>query len=210
MHHAPYGVDGYIENVLFKHLVTPEEVAAVIVEPIQGEGGYVVPPAGWLARLQELCIRHGILFVADEIQSGIGRTGKMWAVEHEGIEPDVLLSGKGIASGMPLGALDRPVGPHEVERRRARLDVRRQPGRRARRRCATLDLVEGSLTDNAAIVGELLVAACAIAAPAAAARRRARPRPHDRHRLRRPQTPRPSSRPASGAGLLVLTCAGDR
>ena len=132
VHHAPYGVDGYIEDVLFKHLVTPEEVAAVIVEPIQGEGGYIVPPAGWLARLQELCIQHGILFVADEIQSGIGRTGKLWAVEHEGIEPDVLLSGKGIASGMPLGAL---IARSDLMKwsAGARLDVRRQPGRVRRR-----------------------------------------------------------------------------
>jgi 4-aminobutyrate aminotransferase len=95
----------YVEGVLFERLVEPEEVAAIVVEPIQGEGGYVVPPAGWLTALRELCDRHGILLVADEVQSGIGRTGRMWAVEREGVEPDVLLAGKGIASGLPLGAM---------------------------------------------------------------------------------------------------------
>jgi 4-aminobutyrate aminotransferase len=95
----------YVEGVLFERLVSPEEVAAVVVEPIQGEGGYVVPPPGWLAALRELCDRHGILLVADEVQSGIGRTGRMWAIEREGVVPDVLVAGKGIASGMPLGAM---------------------------------------------------------------------------------------------------------
>lgn len=95
----------YIEHFLMKKLVSPTEVAAIIVEPVLGEGGYIVPPDGWLAGLRELCDRHGIYLVCDEVQSGMGRTGKMWAVEHAGIEPDVLLSGKGIASGMPLGAM---------------------------------------------------------------------------------------------------------
>jgi 4-aminobutyrate aminotransferase len=95
----------YLEGVLFERLVEPDEVAAVVVEPIQGEGGYVVPPPGWLAALRELCDRHGILLVADEVQTGIGRTGRMWAVEREGVVPDILVAGKGIASGMPLGAM---------------------------------------------------------------------------------------------------------
>jgi 4-aminobutyrate aminotransferase len=80
-------------------------VAAVFVEPIQGEGGYVVPPAEFLPRLSDLCRRHGILLVLDEIQSGFGRTGKMFACEHWNIEPDILCVAKGIASGMPLGAM---------------------------------------------------------------------------------------------------------
>jgi 4-aminobutyrate aminotransferase len=119
--HAPYGychrcplnltypacdlatVD-WLEDTLFRYEVDPAEVAAVFVEPIQGEGGYVVPPPGWLARLKATCERHGILLVADEVQSGAGRTGRMWAVEHAGIEPDVLVTAKGIASGLPLGA----------------------------------------------------------------------------------------------------------
>ena len=83
----------------------PNEVAAIIVEPIQGEGGYIVPEDGFLQGLRELCDRHGILLVADEVQSGAGRTGKMWAIEHWGVKPDILLTAKGIATGMPLGAL---------------------------------------------------------------------------------------------------------
>jgi len=156
VHHAPYGVDGYIEDVLFRHLVTPEEIAAVIVEPIQGEGGYVIPPAGWLARLSELCTRHGILFVADEIQSGIGRTGQLWAVEHERIEPDILLSGKGIASGMPLGAL---VARSDLMKWSAGTHGSTFGGNpvACAAALATLDLVEGSLTENAATVGRVLM-----------------------------------------------------
>jgi 4-aminobutyrate aminotransferase len=95
----------YIEHFLMKRLVAPQEVAAVVVEPVLGEGGYIVPPDGWLMGLRELCDRHGIYLICDEVQSGMGRTGKMWAVEHFGVEPDILLSGKGIASGMPLGAM---------------------------------------------------------------------------------------------------------
>jgi 4-aminobutyrate aminotransferase len=94
----------YLERTLFRYEVDPGEVAAVIVEPILGEGGYVVPPPGWLARLKETCERHGILLIADEVQSGAGRTGRMWAIEHTGVEPDVLCAAKGIASGLPLGA----------------------------------------------------------------------------------------------------------
>jgi 4-aminobutyrate aminotransferase len=156
VHHAPYGVDGYIEDVLFRHLVGPEEVAAVVVEPIQGEGGYVVPPPGWLARLQELCVRHGILLVADEIQSGIGRTGRLWAVEHEGVEPDVLLSGKGIASGMPLGAL---IARSDLMKWNAGAHGSTFGGNpvACAAALATLDLVESSLTENAAAVGDLLI-----------------------------------------------------
>jgi len=95
----------HIEGFLMTKIVPPEEVAAIVVEPVLGEGGYIVPPVGWLRALRDLCDRHGILLVCDEVQSGMGRTGKMWAVEHEGVEPDILLAGKGIASGMPLGAM---------------------------------------------------------------------------------------------------------
>jgi 4-aminobutyrate aminotransferase len=106
--HAPYGrvADlAWFDEVLFARLAPADEVAAIVVEPIQGEGGYVIPEPGFLPGLRELCDRHGILLVADEIQSGAGRTGRMWAVEHEGVAPDILLTAKGIASGMPLGAL---------------------------------------------------------------------------------------------------------
>jgi 4-aminobutyrate aminotransferase len=94
-----------LEKILFRHEVAPGEVAAIFVEPVQGEGGYIVPPPEYLPMLQELCRRHGILLVADEIQSGFGRTGKMFACEYWGIEPDILCAAKGIASGMPLGAM---------------------------------------------------------------------------------------------------------
>ncbi len=97
------GCARFIEEKLFKTTVAPEEVAAIFVEPIQGEGGYIVPPDIFLRELREICDRHGILLVADEIQSGAGRTGKWWAIEHSGVEPDILCSAKGIASGMPLG-----------------------------------------------------------------------------------------------------------
>lgn len=102
---ADYGetVVNYLEKGIFKSLLAPEDVAAVLVEPIQGEGGYVVPPASFLPRLRELCDRHGILLIVDEVQTGFGRTGKWWAVEHWGVEPDIVCTAKGIASGVPLG-----------------------------------------------------------------------------------------------------------
>ena len=93
----------FIEQQLFVHLVAPDEVAAVIVEPIQGEGGYIVPPDAFLQELRELTARHGILLIVDEVQSGMGRTGRMFAIEHAGVEPDIVTIGKGIASGLPLG-----------------------------------------------------------------------------------------------------------
>jgi 4-aminobutyrate aminotransferase len=104
VHHAPYGDCQYLEKI-FSHQVAPQEVAAIFVEPIQGEGGYLVPPPQFLVMLRDLCQRHGILLVADEIQSGFGRTGKMFACEHWNVEPDILCVAKGIASGLPLGAM---------------------------------------------------------------------------------------------------------
>jgi 4-aminobutyrate aminotransferase len=98
-----YCVD-HIERDLFARHLDPHDVAAVFVEPIQGEGGYIVPPPGWLTKVRELCTRHGILLVMDEVQSGIGRTGKMFACEHEGVVPDILVTAKGLGSGMPIGA----------------------------------------------------------------------------------------------------------
>jgi 4-aminobutyrate aminotransferase len=93
----------YIEHQLFTHLVSPDEVAAIVVEPIQGEGGYVVAPPEFLQRLRELTTKHGMLLVADEVQSGMGRSGKMFAIEYSGVEPDMIAIAKGIASGLPLG-----------------------------------------------------------------------------------------------------------
>ena len=93
----------YIEDRLFKTILPPEEVAAIVLEPIQGEGGYVVAPDNFLQELRRICDRHGILLIADEVQSGMGRTGKWWAIEHSGVQPDMVCIAKGIASGMPLG-----------------------------------------------------------------------------------------------------------
>ena len=105
VYHGVYGDFDYLEDVVLKRLVSPTEVAAIVVETYLGEGGYLLPPDGWFRYLRELCDRHGILLVCDEVQSGMGRTGKMWAIEREGVEPDIVLAGKGIASGLPLGAM---------------------------------------------------------------------------------------------------------
>ena len=97
------GCARFIEEKLFKTTLPPEEVAAIFVEPVQGEGGYVIAPTPFMQELRRICDRHGILLVVDEVQSGVGRTGKWWAVEHSGVHPDIVCSAKGIASGMPLG-----------------------------------------------------------------------------------------------------------
>ena len=95
----------YLENELFRRRVDPEEVAGIFIEPIQGEGGYILAPAEFLQGLQKICRKYGILLVADEVQSGMGRTGKWWAVDYAGVEPDIICTAKGIASGMPLSAV---------------------------------------------------------------------------------------------------------
>src|ERR1700722_4055348 len=95
----------YLEKELFRRRVDPEEVAAIFIEPIQGEGGYLPAPADFLQGLERICRKHGIMLVADEVQSGMGRTGKWWAVDHAGVEPDIICTAKGIASGFPLGAI---------------------------------------------------------------------------------------------------------
>ena len=97
------GCARFIEDKLFKTTLAPEEVAAIFVEPVQGEGGYVVAPTVFMQELRRICDKHGILLVADEVQSGAGRTGKWWAIEHTGVQPDIVCMAKGIASGMPLG-----------------------------------------------------------------------------------------------------------
>ena len=105
VYHSFYGDFEYLEEVLFTRMVSPGEVAAIVVESWLGEGGYVLPPAGWFRYLRDLCDRHGILLVCDEVQSGMGRSGTMWAIEQEGVTPDIVTAGKGIASGLPLGAM---------------------------------------------------------------------------------------------------------
>ncbi len=92
-------------RMLFERNLPPSEVAAMVVEPLQGEGGYLVPPPGFLAGLRQLCDEHGILLVFDEVQSGIGRTGKMFCAEHEGVKPDIMTLAKGLGSGLPIGAV---------------------------------------------------------------------------------------------------------
>ena len=162
-YHAPFAFDGevtgadYIEQVLFRHMTEPSDVAAIFVEPIQGEGGYIVPPAGWLRSLRDLCDRHGILLVMDEVQSGIGRTGRMWACEHDGIAPDVITAGKGLASGMPLAAI---IAREEI--------MQWAPGKHGSTfggnpvacaaAVATLDLVESELAESATARGGQLLA----------------------------------------------------
>src|SRR6202045_3541621 len=101
------GCARFIEDKLFKTILAPEEVAAIFVEPVQGEGGYVIAPTIFMQELRRICDKHGILLVADEVQSGAGRTGKWWAIEHTGVQPDIVCMAKGIASGMPLGVMMR-------------------------------------------------------------------------------------------------------
>lgn len=95
----------YLEEQLFRTMLSPTDVAGILVEPIQGEGGYVVPAPGFFKRLREVCDRHGILLIVDEIQSGAGRSGRWWAVEHEEVEPDIVCFAKGVGSGMPIGGI---------------------------------------------------------------------------------------------------------
>jgi len=106
VYHVPFGSEGLdeLEQRVFKRLIPASDVAAVVVEPIQGEGGYVMPDDDFFPRLRRICDENGILLIADEVQSGAGRTGKMWAIEHWGVEPDILCLAKGIASGMPISA----------------------------------------------------------------------------------------------------------
>ena len=121
-----YCVD-WIREDLFKRSIPPEEVAAIFVEPIQGEGGYIVPPARFHQKLQQLCLDFEIMYVADEIQTGMGRTGRMFACEHFGVEPDIFTLAKGIASGMPPRGDDRPEQDHGLGARIPRVNVWGEP-----------------------------------------------------------------------------------
>jgi 4-aminobutyrate aminotransferase len=146
----------YIEEKLFKTTLPPEEVAGIFIEPIQGEGGYVVAPDIFLQELRRICDRYGILLIADEVQSGAGRTGKWWAIEHSGVQPDIVCIAKGIASGMPLG----------ICMTRAEL-MDWQPGSHASTfggnpvaiaaALATMDVLEREAMANAATVGEAML-----------------------------------------------------
>lgn len=158
VHRLPYDCSrGEIDD-LFRTVAPPDEVAAIFVEPLQGEGGYRVPSPGFLPMLRQVCDQHGILLVADEIQSGLGRTGRWFACEHFGVVPDVICVAKGIASGLPLGAMIA----------RAEL-MTWPPGAHAstfggnpvscRAALATLDLIEREYLANAAERGQELAAA---------------------------------------------------
>ncbi len=155
--HAPYGDLDFIENVLFKRTTPPEDVAAIFVEPIQGEGGYNVAPKGFLEGLRKLCDRHGILMVVDEVQSGLGRTGRWWAVEHWGIEPDILCCAKPIGGGIPLGAI---IARKELNAWPSGAHANTFGGNPLA--CAaglrTIELIEDGLMDNAKRMGEYLAA----------------------------------------------------
>jgi 4-aminobutyrate aminotransferase len=145
-----------IEGDLFTRHLDPKDVAAIFVEPIQGEGGYLFPPDGFLRALRELCDAHGILMVADEIQCGVGRTGRMWACEHEGIEPDIMLTAKGLGSGMPIGAF---IARDSIDDWKGGAHGSTFGGNPVccAAALATLDLVEGGLMDNAAKLGVQLI-----------------------------------------------------
>jgi 4-aminobutyrate aminotransferase len=152
--HATYGDAASVEE-LFATVAPADDVAAIVIEPVLGEGGYIVPPADFLPRLRALCDQHGILLVFDEVQSGMGRTGKMFAAEHTGVVPDILLVAKGIASGMPLGAMMAkreimtwPPGSHGST-------IAGNPVAIAAG-MATIDLLERELCANAAEVGDRL------------------------------------------------------
>ena len=144
-----------LENQIFKRLFDPTEVAGIIIEPIQGEGGYVPAPKFFLQELQRICRQHGIMLITDEVQSGMGRTGKWWAFEHAGIEPDIITSAKGIASGMPLGAIiarssvmDWKPGSHGTTFGGNPVCLAAS--------LATMDLIEGGLMENARKMGKYI------------------------------------------------------
>jgi len=176
--HAPYwdpyhpdtmtGAD-YIEQVLFTKLTDPADVAAIFVEPIQGEGGYIVPPPGWLTKIRDLCDRHGIVLVVDEVQSGIGRTGSMWACaprpdagdageDTGGVEPDIMCIGKGLASGLPLAGIIAKAELMDWEPGGHGSTFGGNPVACAAA-LATVSLVVSELADNAARVGAHLLGA---------------------------------------------------
>ncbi|MBD2509054.1 acetyl ornithine aminotransferase family protein [Nostoc muscorum FACHB-395] len=158
--HIPYGTHAsldYLEQQLFGTILPPQEVAAIVVEPIQGEGGYIVPEDGFLKRIRDICDRHGILMVVDEVQAGMGRTGRLFAIEHWGVMPDIITTAKGIASGLPLGAIlarpelmTWPPGSHATTF--GGNPVACAAG------IATLQLLESGLMTNATQMGEFLQA----------------------------------------------------
>jgi 4-aminobutyrate aminotransferase len=147
----------YMENVLFQNNMPPQEVAAILLEPIQGEGGYIVPPDTFLPGLRELCDRYDILLIADEVQSGIGRTGKMFAVEHWNVQPDIVTTAKGLASGMPIGTVTARKSLMEQWASGAHGNTYGGNPLCCAAALATIDLVQREYKDNAATIGEYLL-----------------------------------------------------
>jgi 4-aminobutyrate aminotransferase len=150
------GCARYIEEKLFHTTLAPEEVAAIFVEPIQGEGGYVVAPTIFMLELRKICDKYGILLVVDEVQSGAGRTGKWWAVEHTGVQPDIICIAKGIASGMPLGIcmtraeiMDWKPGSHASTFGGNPVSIAAA--------LATMDILDREVIANAATIGSLMM-----------------------------------------------------
>jgi len=145
----------FIERELFKRIVDPQEVAAVVVEPIQGEGGYLPGPVEFLRELQRICRQHGIMFITDEVQSGMGRTGKWWAGDHAGLEPDILCVAKGIASGLPLSAIIAPASVMDWKQGAHASTFGGNPVSIAAA-LATLRLVQNQYMENARRMGEYI------------------------------------------------------
>lgn len=146
----------WVEDTLFRTTIPPEEVAAIIVEPIQGEGGYIVPPPEFHKELYKITRKYGILYVVDEVQSGIGRTGKMFAMEHFGVDPDIIALAKGIASGMPLGALTARAEIMDWEAGSHASTFGGNPVS-CQAALVTIELLEEELMDNAAVQGKYLM-----------------------------------------------------
>jgi len=146
----------WIADELFRTAVPPEEVSAIFIEPIQGEGGYVVPPEGYLRKIADLAKEYGLLLVVDEVQTGMGRTGKIFACEHEGVIPDIITLAKGIASGMPLGAMVASSSIMTWERGSHANTFGGNPIA-CEAALATIELLEGGLVDNAAEIGSYIL-----------------------------------------------------
>jgi 4-aminobutyrate aminotransferase len=145
-------------RMLFERNVPASEVAAILIEPLQGEGGYLVPPEGFLAGLRALCDEHGILLIFDEVQSGVGRTGRMFCCEHSGVKPDILTSAKGLGSGLPIGAVIAKRRLMEQWKRGAHGNTFGGNPLSCAAANATLDLVRSEYMANAARVGEYFMA----------------------------------------------------
>lgn len=146
----------YIEESVFKSTVPPEDCAAIVVEPIQGEGGYIVPPSDFLPELRRICDNHGIILIVDEVQSGMGRTGKMWAVEHFGVVPDIICMAKAIGGGIPLGVT---LARADLMRWHVGAHASTFGGNPVAIAAAlkTIELLEGGVMDNAARMGVYLL-----------------------------------------------------